>query len=317
MAFKKRNKIKVPSLSAQAGGTNVTDSKKPIRLNLSYLEDEEEEEDHASLQIKQNPLKQKKPLILPVLPHTVKMTSAEVDDDVSPERDDEYKDLFKKRVSKPDVKILNLEDKGIFENIDGSDGDEEYMSKEQIERIKQRRRRPFEREARSSEREYVKLLNDEEKLDVIETIKDNGGFEKRNGDKNDNEYIYDFEDEIFEDKLELNESVLSSKEVEKRENVDKILNDDEIGDEWEKHILSKTNNVIDYSDSQDKIRRLPKLFDSAMDDEDEGALLASKLSQITLAKRTKQLRIDALNKQRVGILEERDKLLQKILNKIR
>lgn len=232
MSFRKRNKIKLPGISKEEddvrnGNTQIPTV--PLQFDNGNLDDEDDIQ--PTIKLKKGKRKDFVPSVSSsengknIQEDTSKSTN------VSPNDKDVYGTLFKGK-SKSNI-VLNLEDESEIDDIEVDNHDEEddnsgILTSEQIRKIKEKKetiRRKNEKKKevekeRFSERDYAKLLTSEEKADLLDTFKDNGGIAKLNEYK-DIRNQEGFIDDIVEDgRLALTEKERIKEQENRREMIE-------------------------------------------------------------------------------------------------
>ncbi|CCC68854.1 hypothetical protein NCAS_0B07700 [Naumovozyma castellii] len=303
MSFKKRNKLKVPTSAIGQNNLPITKNITPS-LNLSFDDEENDEEEILPLTF-QRKGKNASSIKLP----------KEIGVENNPTT---YDNIYssKNENKKSEVRILNMDDEELMELDDQNASDNESSevpTQKEIDEIKKRREKLRLRNLKPkgndqiSERAYVKLLDKEDKIDLMDTITKNGGLKKANEKDN----ISDGELEEFEDDmLELTESQAQKQRNKKRELIeDAIASTAQHTGDYEKHILSSNLNID--LEIASEMPKLPTLFASDEDDTDENAL-ATEMSKLQFERKKITLQVENLKKQQTLYLEQQQKLLKKL-----
>lgn len=309
--MKKRNKINL-SLLGTDHENNVEKLNKvsKVRLDLFQNDDDDEgNEEAAPLPFfKRN---KKKPVN--------DLTSLEHNDD---EVDTSYDKLFNNEVRpKKDVaeiRSLNLEElseeEAFQDEMDGSEDERSFPTKKEIEQLKIRKaksRSLLNRTNRTKEKDYVALLDDEDKLEIMETIQKNGGNKKEDA-------LSDIElEELEDERLPLSNQERQIQEHQKKQMIDDALNasDDEITKTWENQLLNKGAKN---AQTIPNVPSLPVLcphddFDDDHDNPGHVNSLSSALSAVQLRKKQLQKQLQTLNAQKLESEGQKTELVKRLL----
>ena len=256
------------------------------------------------------------------------------------ESDDEYSDLFAKQKtsqaewslgtgdrSRPGPingtkdRILNLDDYEELQRLDSegevedfaTDGVTDHHLQSRLSRMKirgnklrqqqqqqQRTPKPF---LLSEERKYVKMLSQEDKDDILETINRNGGLER----KNEKELvdIVDVDAEFADERLALTEREREIQGQIRKQHIVDALESSSIGGsggddrgaeiEWEKKVMGKSGKMMITNLGAPTVS-LP-ILSRTMDNNDTDPNIYIKMEQtkLRLEKRKKELQLKALN----------------------
>ncbi|EDO15455.1 hypothetical protein Kpol_463p4 [Vanderwaltozyma polyspora DSM 70294] len=302
MAFIKRNKIRLSGSSNKGKVSATISGNGKVRSKVSLDYDEIDEE----------PV-EVKPLKLVKKRNDEDKRNAEI---ATSGKIEEYSDIFHPSKNNDDSKILNLSDMSDVDVMDSktndcsiSDNDNVIPSKELIERLKSERRKLSEKPrnfGKVNEREYVKLLDKDDEVEIMEIIEKNGGKQK----KNENDYIgLELDLGEFED----NRLALSSKEklLESERRKDEIMKAVEVdsqshesdGDSWQEQIIKRSTANVDslqdgnIFDSKEFMVSLPTLSD---DSHLEGIdiKLSEMMSSFTVRKKQLETQIKILENQK-------------------
>ncbi|SCW00937.1 LAFE_0D01442g1_1 [Lachancea fermentati] len=238
----RRNKIRVrstPSIQSQQDTGRSQRSK--VKISSSYDDPEEEEDLELEMKLKHRKKKNLNESIIS-LPESKEDRGIEVSYRKSAAGTANVEDV------RQDVRIMNMDD---FD--DGPESDLEGIpSKQDIESIKMQRTLMQQRGTSSGtgfyanskkksveydERSYVKLLNDDDKHELMETL----GKKESTEDVEVNALeasLHEFDDE----RLALSKAEITQKDDRRREEIEKALNDKQ-SSEWETHQLNKVSNV--------------------------------------------------------------------------
>lgn len=306
--FRKRNKIKLP-LPDSVGGNSETNQStsrnkiKSLSLNLGD-EDEDNELDLVPIKLKKNRNK----IVL-------------TEENSVPNADDiDYKnELIRNRSAgqdnpptmiRPEGRIMNMEDIEEEEVIElGSEGSDNnsyiFPSREEIENIKEKKSRSRNKYLKGhSEKDYIKLLDTDDKLELMETINKNGGVHKKNDKMG---TLSDDNEEEFDDgRLAITENQRIDQESKKREFITEALNEKDMGKDWENHVLT---NVANLDTELMNEYQLPMLWDDPREESDDD-VLESLINQLDLDDRKVSLQIRQIQKEEENLLIEKSKLLE-------
>lgn len=292
MVARKRNKIVLPPTST--GNENRSNVNKLNKVKISLLEEEDEDISPIALVKKKN----SKSVVIKKNQHEDTCSSTP-----------DYKGLFK---GNSKMKILNLDDM-----TDDDDDDDENTtgtsiipSKTEIEALKrgkERANRPADRKWAIREKDYVSLLDTEDKLDIIDTIKKHGGTGKESEVWVDREVP----NEAEEEKLVLGEKASLLHEQQKKKMIEDALNEQQTDatKEWESQLLMKGSGS-----NTAKIRdepSLPKLY--SFEQEDIRDELAVRLNTIQKQKKQLLVQLDILKRERVSLNDKKNLVLNKLV----
>lgn len=290
MGIRRRVKINVQSSGDE--GTTI-DAKKLNRAKLSLFRDDEEDDDFDVTPTRV--LKKKKDQPARELP------SVE-DSHIS------YEDLFtgKSALNRGQERVLNLEDMdqegSLPQEEDDESGDKTtgIASREEIEEIKRRRlklKQAQDKISKEDEKVYVSLLDKEDKLEIMDTIKRQGGQEEDQNEPDDPE-----PDLLDDGKLPLSSrEILMNQSNRKRAIEEAIkLQDEEASDAWETQMMSKGSGQ---SRPQAAIPVLPRLYANESDESDE---LSQAIASVTLRKSQLEKQLKVLKAQRAEYQQQQD-----------
>lgn len=333
MTFRRRNKIKLP---VEEDNETKDSKRKDISVKISYDKDESDSNDDGddnSDSIPAIKFKRRSGKATFLSGHTLSNSSslpestgeqnkaepANHDDDT-----ESYKDVYSKVPSKSQV--LNLEDEDEIDGIEQEDDIDkdttETYSRADIEKIKQHReaiRNKLNQSTEAengtpSERDYAKLLTTEEKLDLMDTIKDNGGMAKANEHK-DFTNVEEYVDKRLEDeRLALTENE-KSQQAEARRNmiqdaIDREDSNDAATREWQFNITQHGTNM-----QQDNVKKnnsqLPVLWPDH-DTADDTTFIEDELKKISVQRKTAQMKYDAMNKESATLKTRRRQILAEL-----
>ena len=293
MVIRRRNKIALPAVTSEehpelSGGPLNNLSK--VKINF-FPEDAED----AGVGEYETPIVS--------LKRNAKQISNRPETDDESTRVADYHDLFK---NKP--KILNLDDMIDDDMIDDENSDAEHNSIptiEEIEKLKQRKIKLKSRAYRRDdirEKDYVSLLDNEDKSDLLETIKAQG---RNEGDDDwaEAELPNDLEDE----RLVLSEREKCARDQGKRAMIEEALNGQQVDStqEWESRLLSKGFGH-DRTKSEE-VPVLPQLC--VMDDAEQGNQLDSMIAAVQRRKRQLALQLNTLIQQKRDLEEKKKSLI--------
>lgn len=347
MSFRKRNKIKLPSISKEEDAIENSDTLKPkVALGFDHSDlDDEDDQVQPAIKLKKG---LRKNFVHSTTLNEEGNTSQEGSSDTSnltPNSKDTYGILFKGK-GKKNV-VLNLENESEIDDIEIDNNDEEHenngiLTSEQIREIKEKKdalRRKNDRKKevekdKFSERDYAKLLTSEEKADLLDTYKNNGGIQKANEYK-DVRHQEGFIDDIVEDgRLALTDKECIREKENRREMIEEAARND----------FSNTNDFVtaasDYNsnfvDAVDPIH--PETFDGydysgkgkhksdgfkiakrpilwPKNDELEGdELIDSELEKLKIKMKTVQIRYSMLESEKTKLVRSGNDVLMQLLN---
>lgn len=141
----------------------------------------------------------------------------------------------------------------------------------------------------TTERDYVKLLDSEDKREIMETIRLNGGL-KRNNEKEITNFSDDEMQGFQDEMLALTDNQIAIQKDSKRKIIEKAINEVpyRANEEWETQLLSKGN----INKSNEKIiTPLPVLFPD--DDESGNSIerINEMVSKISLQRKKVEMRL--------------------------
>ncbi|CCK69267.1 Ntr2p KNAG_0C01540 [Huiozyma naganishii CBS 8797] len=288
MALKKRSKIKLPALVNDDEDDDY--KKQTSNTLLPQLSESDDENDNADVTIKLEKSRARR--------NKLRATFETQDRVPEPSSNILYHDeidlLKQKKERKDDTQevVLNMED--MVERGDISDTEVVSPNNEKI--------RP-KTNVQLEETKYFKMLNSEDKSDIIDTINRQGGVEK----DNERDDIADFVMTEFEDeRLALTSKELRRQVELKRRLIKETLQNDEHGSsdeqEWEEHVLEKNQVKLDQG------LKLPELseLDEKDINEDIDTLLKRqnvKLDRVKLQNKHAQEEYHTLEKERDTLLD--------------
>ena len=271
------------------------------------------------------------------------------------ESDDEYSTLFAKQttaqverslgtedrsrqgpVNGAKDRILNLDDYEELQRLDSegevedfvTDSGTDYHIQSSLSRMKirgnklrqqqqqQRTPKPF---LLAEERKYVKMLSQEDKDDILETINRNGGLERKNERELAN--IADMDAEFADERLALTERERKIQGQMRRQHIVDALESSFIGGsggddrgaevEWEKKVMGKSGKMI--TNLGTPTASLPVLS-KAMDNNDTDPNVYIKMEQtkLRLEKRKKELQLKALKGHVEELISKKRILLERL-----
>ncbi|GAV56002.1 hypothetical protein ZYGR_0AZ01740 [Zygosaccharomyces rouxii] len=243
-----------------------------IRLpSLGYedLSVKESNDEKLNVEMLQDDLNEEEPL--PLVGGLKKMGQIPIETDDKAEERSKYDELFKK-----DFRVLNLE------NID--------LDSE----LEQQPREAFQPKSEFREKDYVKLLDREEKGQIMSHVK------KYGGDSDEDDTLQEFED----DRLALSHSERKSQDARKKKLIQDVIAEDRQNDgssrEWEANLMNRVQ--IQRSPA------LPSLYKGIID----GSALEQELSKVQHQKRQLKAKLTLLQNQRHKLLHDREELVSSI-----
>lgn len=278
MKIRKRVKIGLPPQQATDDGVNV---KKLSKASLSLLDDnQDDDEDNAEVPLK-----------------TFKRKGKVVEgiESLQPESTS-YGEIFNK---KPATRVMNLEDMAEEDDDDSMSN----PSNKEIEELKHNKLRAHATQKKKdaiSERVYVSLLDDDDKLEIMESIKKNGGTDNTPSDPD--------IDMLDEERLPLSsrESLFHRERL--KQTIEEALKsqDDESSNAWESQLLSKgsgqSRQAID-------IPKLPKLHPSECEDNvNDSDPLAQTIESVSFRKTQLMRQLTTLQAQKATLETQQDAL---------
>ncbi|CAI4046543.1 hypothetical protein SUVZ_11G2340 [Saccharomyces uvarum] len=319
MAIKKRNKIRLPSDPSEEfeGDTSVHRPIQQIKPGLlNCLEDDDSE--ICELQ----PIRFKK-----VPKRDVTFGGGQEDDSHYNELYHSRKDNNTSRKDNDDVVILNMEDmmegqhqllRDPFENGD-SLGDEHSINiptRGEIVKLKEQKsisRRNLNRSNIVREKDYVKLLDSEDKRELMETINSNGGLKRSNEKELENfsdDELQGFQDE----RLALTENQIAVQKDAKKKIIEEALGTTayRVNEEWEAQLLNK-GNVL--KPNEVVITPLPILFPEDGENGNDIEEITEKVLKIRLQRKKVELRLQALQKAKLDLENSKANLISKLIDK--
>lgn len=320
MAIKKRNKIRLPSGLPEELGVDGSAHRPTQQINAVTLNDfEDDDNDVCALQ----PIKFKK---VPKRDITFEGEQA------IKENDSHYKDLYHSKKNtdtsmgnKDDAVVLNMEDlvEGNHDLFnDSSEASNSFEgehttsipTREEIAKLKAQKsisRRKISKSDVVRERDYVKLLDSEDKREIMETIKSNGGLKRTNEKEIEN--FSDDEMQGFQDeRLALTDNQIAIQKDSKRKIIEEAINDApyRVDEEWETQLLSKGNI---HKPNEGIITPLPILFP---DDDESGNTIegiSEMISKICLQRKKVEMRLQALEKAKIDLENSKANLINKLI----
>lgn len=343
MSFRKRNKIKLPAISKEGDNVPSTNTQKP-KVALQFDNDDLDDLDEIQPTIKLKKGKRKK--FIPNVSSSTLENDIQEDSsntsNVSVSDKDAYGGLFKTK-SKNNI-VLNLEDESEIEdievdNIDEDDENDSILTSEQIRKIKEKKEairrkngknQEVEKE-RFSERDYAKLLTSEEKADLLDTYKDNGGIAKANEYKDIRNQESLIDDIVEDGRLALTDKERIKEQENRREMIEEAaMNEFRTGDHFE-----NTNEPFidrDYSSGSDsaynldnqgmftgkyklpskKISKRPTLWQKNENLEGD-ELIDSELTKLSLKMKTVKIRYSMLESEKSKLVQNGKEILTQLL----
>ncbi|CCD23538.1 Ntr2p NDAI_0B05050 [Naumovozyma dairenensis CBS 421] len=327
--MQKRNKIKLhfsngDDVNDNSENTDLLPKFGASKVKPSFLEhdDEDDDDDEGDYEDKLSPIIFKK--------NKNKISFNDQSSSSEPVVRTQYSGIFNQRKRIPenngerkveqDIRILNLEDMSDEEeevelSDDEDDNNPDILNKSRIEEIKKQREKnrrmygSFNSNGKLKEKEYVKLLDKDDKLELMDMIKKNGGVQKRNEKDmlDDGFAMHEFEDE----QLGLTEKELQLQKDKKRENIRRALGtesgSDSNGENWETNIVSKVVGGDILKDTY--AMQLPILL---RDNEFEEDSLSSELFKTKLETKKVRLQLTGMKKEKESLDNKRDILLSKL-----
>ncbi|CAI4045138.1 hypothetical protein SKDZ_11G2280 [Saccharomyces kudriavzevii ZP591] len=321
MMIKKRNKIRLPSNHPEELEEDISAQRSIQQIKPavpSSLEDDDS--DICALQ----PIKLKK---VPKRKITFDGEQA------VKENDSQYKGLYRSKenmdtskANKDDEVILNMEDMmeeghNLLSYLPDSGSSLEGVhsisvpTREEIVKIKTEKsiyRRNLDKGDVIREKDYVKLLNNEDKREIMETIKSNGGLkhgtEKEVMNFSDDE-MRDFQDE----RLALTDSQISIQKDFKRKIIEEAISDApyRVNEEWETQLLSKGNML---KPNEETITPLPILFPGVNENRSDIEEISEMVSKIRLQGRKVEMRLQALERARMDLENSKANLINTLID---
>lgn len=332
MSFRKRNKIRIPT--EETDNDEIDEIRPHNNIKIAYnreASDSESDDDDLDnlpgIKFKKRSGKVTflkdhvtdnviKPSTILSYDNTSKSDSGEIDDG--------YKELYSNKPTK--TQVLNLEDEEELDEMEQKDsssvGVSDKYSQAEIDKIKLQRESLRNKQQKSSEvekgtpteKDYAKLLTTEERLDLMDTIKDNGGVQKANEHK-DFTNIEDYVDERLEDeRLALTENERTKQEEARRNMIQKALDEDDSNDaatrEWQYNLTQHGTNVQQDSSTKKNVQ-LPILWPAHDTDKDD-SFIEDELKKLSVQHKTVQMKLDAMQKERLELKQRRQQILNEL-----
>lgn len=313
MAIKKRNKIWLQLSSAE----NVNQQFSQGIKEKTKLEFNDEDD------LVHNPIIIKKKAIV----SNNKLSNMEIcfDNAIIKEDHPEYSNIYKSKIKET---IMNMEDlennDDIDEDIIGSD--DQIPSKEEIDKIMKKklllRNKINMGSEKVKENDYVKLLDEEDKLEILGIIDKNGGIQKNNNKDNSG---HDFELGEFEDERLAVSSTEKVIEMNKRkEMIEHALNNSHdttasaLFPSWENQLLSlnsslkgRLSNNLNFSSYNEIPPPLPRLADQT-GIYDFREIITDKQNELSTRRKQLKNQLDVLTKQKIANEVQLHKLIQSL-----
>lgn len=278
MKIRKRVKIGLPPQQATDDGINA---KKLSKASLNLLDDHQDD-DEDNVEVPLGTFKRKGKAVEAIESLQQESTS--------------YGDIFSK---KPVSRVMNLEDMAEEDDDDSLS----YPSKKEIEELKSNKLKAQATQKKKdaiSEKVYVSLLDDDDKLEIMESIKKNGGTENTPSDPD--------IDMLDEERLPLSsrESLLHKERL--KQTIEEALKsqDDESSNAWESQLLSKGSGQ---SQQAIDIPKLPKLHPSESEDNvNDSDPLAQTIESVSFRKTQLMKQLTTLQAQKATLKTQQDAL---------
>ncbi|SMN19292.1 similar to Saccharomyces cerevisiae YKR022C NTR2 Essential protein that forms a dimer with Ntr1p [Maudiozyma saulgeensis] len=323
MSFRKRNKIKIPISSHNSSETTSKGNKNNIPLNFDEDEIVDDFDSLPSLKLKKGARK------LPPFSSSLKSqdtnssTSSDNTSKIILEKDT-YGSIYKIKAN--NSAVLNLEDECELNEIEQNDmdyiDDNNILSISEIDEIKKEKeklRKKFQQKqevekGRPSEKDYAKLLTSEERLDLLDTYKDNGGITKAN-EYNDIKSTEDYTDSIADDgKLALTKNEMLLEKQNRKYLIEQAINEKEVDDDqnnWEQNIVQ--NGSLGSSTVKINVKaRLPALWKDIEDFEGD-SFIDTELAKSRIKLKTKELQRRKLQEERSGLIQKGNSIINEIM----
>ncbi|CAI1552231.1 hypothetical protein SEUBUCD646_0K02420 [Saccharomyces eubayanus] len=318
MAIKKRNKIRLPSDPPEEieGDTSVHRPIQQIKPGLlNTLEDDDGE--ICELQ----PIRFKK-----VPKRVITFGDEQEDDSHYNELYNSKKDNNAWKKDNDDVVILNMEDmmegqhQLLSDPLENGDslGDKHSIipTREEIMKLKEQKsisRKNLSKSNVVKEKDYVKLLDSEDKRELMETIKSNGGLKRSNEKELENfsdDELQGFQDE----RLALTENQIAIQKDAKKKVIEEALGVTayRVNEEWEAQLLSK-GNVLKPNEAV--ITPLPILFPEDGENGNNMEEITDMVLNIRLQRKKVELRLQALQKAKMDLENSKANLISKLIDK--
>lgn len=309
--MKKRNKINLALIDGDHDSSveNLNKVSK-VKLNLFQDDDHDDEGNEEAAPLTLFKRNKRKPVndLIPLNQNDA-------------EADTSYDQLFNNEMSAKkgvvEVRALNLEDlieEDAFQDQDDSGDEMSFPTKKEIEQLKKRKaksRASLNRTNRMREKDYVALLDDEDKLEIMETIEKNGG-NKQEDALSDTELGY-----LEDERLPLSNQEQQIQDQQKKQMIDDALNasDDETTKAWENQLLNKGSK-----DAQTILNApsLPVLcphddFDDDRVNSGHVNSVSSALSAVQLRKKQLQKQLELLTAQKLASEGQKTELVQHLI----
>ncbi|EJS42932.1 YKR022C [Saccharomyces arboricola H-6] len=321
MAIKRRNKIRLPNGPTGELEGDISVNRPIQQVNSGVLDNlEDDDSDICELQ----PIKFKK----------VPKRDVTFDgEQLTKENNSHYRNLYSSKedvntskVSKDDVVVLNMEDmmegghRSLGELSEGGDSFEEehtinIPTPEEIVKLKAQKsisRRNFNKSDTVREKDYVKLLDKEDKRELMETIKSNGGLKHTN--EKDIENFSDDEMQDYQDeRLALTDNQVAIQKDSKRRIIEEAIGDVcyRVNEEWEAQLLSK-GNVL--KPNEKTITALPILYPKNDVNGNNIEAISEMVSKISFQRKKVEMRLQALQKAKIDLEETKVRLLDTLID---
>lgn len=312
MSFRKRNKIKIPTGEGKPATNNLKLNKTKISLDLSeeegddidliplrpkkskpiqtHYDSEEEEEDIELKPIRpktQNPFLSKGNKSTPISNNSYSDEEEEEEDNDILYQDEINKLKTTKHESKP--VIMNMEDMVASGEI--SDDDNEATNKH--ERLNQR-------QIRSDEKEYIKIMDVDDKIELMDNLTKGGKVKISELKSNDDDDEYDITNNEFMDErlaLSKNEQIRQAKT--RRQQIEEALSNTPLDE-------MKDSNKVEIVDAESQ---LPHLYNEDKDDDDN---INDIIHQNKLILRKKEMELKVLTKEYDQLKSHQSELIEKL-----
>lgn len=231
MAIIKRNKIKLPTSRT----SNDDSSKHKITLN-TFDDDEEEEDDEDDLL----PIMKRNPIKIKSRPHDPTTEQDEGDEEDEEDEEDKvsYLDEINRMKQKP--LIMNVED--LIES--GRIPDDNPTSKKHSISLGN---------IRSLERDHVRLMNDDDRRTLIDTLTHNGKVPISSINRNEDDYQYDGEGEFEDDRLAIGSNEIKRQNERRRRDIEGLLEDVSLDEDDDGLLLLPRLSEIDDDDDEEEV----------------------------------------------------------------
>ncbi|CAL9736304.1 pre-mRNA-splicing factor Ntr2p [Monosporozyma servazzii] len=316
MSFRKRNKIKIPT---GEGNSNLKLNKNKINLDISEEEGEDEldliplkpkrgkptqtnfdlEEDDDDEDIELKPIKPKaqNPFLSKSYKSTPILNNSNSEEEEKEEEEEDNNIVYQDEINKlkttkhePEQVIMNMEDMIASGNI--SDDENEPVNKPE---------RLDPRQIRSDEKEYIKLMDVDDKFELIDNLTKGGKVKLSELKSIEDEDEFDITNNEFMDErlaLSKNEQIRQAKT--RRQQIEEAISSTPL-----EELKDSTNKV----ESPETESQLPQLYN---EDNDEDYSIDDIIHQNKLILRKKEMELKVLTKEYDQLKSQQSELIEKL-----